>query len=62
MKEKVIIIGPAHPLRGGLASFDERLANQFQQQHFDIIQLEHLYLCLYLVDIRKYSKAKVVLR
>ena len=35
MKEKVIIIGPAHPLRGGLASFDERLANQFQQQHFD---------------------------
>ena len=35
MKEKVIIIGPAHPLRGGLASFDERLARQFQQQDFD---------------------------
>lgn len=33
--EKVIIIGPAHPLRGGLASFDERLATQFQQQGFD---------------------------
>lgn len=28
---KVVIIGPAHPLRGGLASFDERLARQFQQ-------------------------------
>ncbi|MBS1638596.1 MAG: glycosyltransferase [Bacteroidetes bacterium] len=32
---KVIIIGPAHPLRGGLASFDERLARQFQQEHFN---------------------------
>ncbi len=32
---KVIIIGPAHPLRGGLASFDERLARQFQHQGFD---------------------------
>jgi glycosyltransferase involved in cell wall biosynthesis len=32
---KVIIIGPAHPLRGGLASFDERLARQFTQQGFD---------------------------
>jgi len=26
---KVIIIGPAHPLRGGLATFDQRLAKQF---------------------------------
>jgi glycosyltransferase involved in cell wall biosynthesis len=25
----VVIIGPAHPLRGGLASFNERLARQF---------------------------------
>lgn len=30
--QKVVIIGPAHPLRGGLASFDERLARAFQQQ------------------------------
>ena len=35
--EKVIIIGPAHPLRGGLASFDERLAKQFQDDGFDTI-------------------------
>ena len=28
----IIIIGPAHPLRGGLASFDERLARQFQNE------------------------------
>ena len=33
--KKVIIIGPAHPLRGGLASFDERLAKQFQEEGFD---------------------------
>ncbi|MBS1579479.1 MAG: glycosyltransferase [Bacteroidetes bacterium] len=32
---KIIIIGPAHPLRGGLASFDERLARQFQQENFN---------------------------
>lgn len=28
----IIIIGPAHPLRGGLASFDERLARQFRNE------------------------------
>ena len=27
--QKIIIIGPAHPLRGGLATFDHRLARQF---------------------------------
>lgn len=30
--QKVMIIGPAWPLRGGLASFDERLARAFQDQ------------------------------
>jgi len=30
--KKIVIIGPAYPLRGGLASFDERLAREFQQQ------------------------------
>ena len=33
--KKAIIIGPAYPLRGGLASFNERLATQFQYQEFD---------------------------
>ncbi len=32
---KVVIIGPAHPLRGGLATFNERLARQFIHQGFD---------------------------
>lgn len=35
LNKKAVIIGPAHPLRGGLASFDERLARQFQQQDFE---------------------------
>ncbi len=33
--QKVIIIGPAWPLRGGLASFNERLAREFQRMDFD---------------------------
>ena len=33
--KKVIIIGPAWPLRGGLASFDERLCRQFLQEGYD---------------------------
>ncbi|WP_462260849.1 glycosyltransferase [Ferruginibacter sp.] len=33
---KVIIIGPAHPLRGGLASYNERLAKEFRLQGHDV--------------------------
>lgn len=29
---KVVIIGPAHPLRGGLATFNQRLAEQFTDE------------------------------
>lgn len=29
-QQSIVIIGPAHPLRGGLASYDERLAKEFQ--------------------------------
>lgn len=32
MKKKIVIIGPAYPLRGGLASFDERLALEFTRE------------------------------
>jgi len=34
MKGRVILIGPAYPLRGGLASFDHRLARQFVREGF----------------------------
>jgi glycosyltransferase involved in cell wall biosynthesis len=33
---KVIIIGPAHPLRGGLASYNERLAKEFKNNGHDV--------------------------
>jgi glycosyltransferase involved in cell wall biosynthesis len=33
---KIIIIGPAHPLRGGLASYNERLAREFKNQGNDV--------------------------
>src|SRR5258705_13723789 len=32
---KVVIIGPAYPLRGGLATFNQRLAKEFLQSGFD---------------------------
>jgi len=34
--KSVIIIGPAHPLRGGLASYNERLAREFIQQGYKV--------------------------
>lgn len=33
--DKIIIIGPAHPLRGGLATFDHRLCKEFMAQGDD---------------------------
>jgi len=35
--DKIIIIGPAHPLRGGLATFDERLARQFMEEGHEVV-------------------------
>lgn len=35
--KKIVIIGPAYPLRGGLASYDERLAKEFTLQGFNTI-------------------------
>ena len=29
---KIVIVGPAHPLRGGIAAFNERLARKFQSE------------------------------
>jgi glycosyltransferase involved in cell wall biosynthesis len=34
---KIIIIGPAHPLRGGLATFNERMAGAFLEQGHEVI-------------------------
>ena len=35
MTSKIIIIGPAHPLRGGLATFNQRLAKEFTDTGHD---------------------------
>lgn len=35
MKRRILIIGPAHPLRGGLATFNQRLAKQFNEEGND---------------------------
>lgn len=34
--KKIVILGPAHPLRGGIAIYNERLARQFQQEGHDV--------------------------
>jgi glycosyltransferase involved in cell wall biosynthesis len=36
-KKKIIIIGSTHPLRGGLAAFNERIAKQFQDEGHEVI-------------------------
>src|SRR3954470_20990279 len=33
---KIAILGSAHPLRGGIAAFNERLAYQLQQQGHEV--------------------------
>jgi glycosyltransferase involved in cell wall biosynthesis len=35
-KMKITIIGPAHPLRGGLASYNERIAKAFQDEGHEV--------------------------
>ncbi|MBI3133870.1 MAG: glycosyltransferase [Bacteroidetes bacterium] len=35
-KKKIILLGTAHPFRGGLASYNERLALQFQKEGHDV--------------------------
>ncbi|HEX5624805.1 MAG TPA: glycosyltransferase [Saprospiraceae bacterium] len=34
---KVVILGPAYPLRGGLATFNERLARAFQEREWEVV-------------------------
>ena len=43
------------------ADFSKKLATVLQTQEYDIIQLEHLYLCKYLPVLRKYTKEKIIL-
>lgn len=51
-----------HISRFNSKAFREKLISILQQENFDIIQLETLYLAPYIDTIRTYSKAKVVMR
>lgn len=42
--------------------FREKLIEIFQNETYDIVQIEHLYMCIYIDTIRKYTTAKIVLR
>ena len=35
MSKRIILLGPAHPFRGGIADFNECLATEFQRQGFE---------------------------
>lgn len=37
MSKKIVILGSAHPLRGGIAAYNEHLARAFQQKGDDVI-------------------------
>jgi len=45
-----------------LKMFDVRLKQLLEQENFDIVQIEHLNLHHYIATVRRYSKAKIVLR
>lgn len=42
--------------------FEQKLIKELIQTDYDIVQLEYLFLCKYISAIRKYSKAKIILR
>lgn len=44
------------------AAFARRLRDLLQSEHFDIVQLEHVYLGQYISVIRAYSNAKIIIR
>jgi hypothetical protein len=34
---KIVILGTAHPLRGGLSAYNERIAYEFQSQGHEVV-------------------------
>ncbi len=53
---------PYNAVRFISKAFSEKLKELLMEQHFDIVQLEGLYVCPYIPVIRKYSDAKIVYR
>ncbi len=60
---KVIIIGPAWPLRGWLATFDQRLCKAFQEEGYEhpVIYLRSLSQCPGKHSSEDYIRAEVIL-
>ena len=57
MQKRVVIIGPAYPLRGGLATFDQRLAQEFgaDGDHCEIVSFSLQYPSLLFPGKTQYS-------
>lgn len=57
MQKRVVIIGPAYPLRGGLATFDQRLAQEFgaDGNHCEIVSFSLQYPSLLFPGKTQYS-------
>lgn len=57
MQKRVVIIGPAYPLRGGLATFDQRLAQEFgaDGHHCEIVSFSLQYPSLLFPGKTQYS-------
>ncbi len=53
---------PYNAVRFISKSFSENLKKLLEENHFDVIQLEGLYVCPYIPIIRKYSNARIVYR
>ena len=53
---------PYNAVRFFSKKFSDELTTLLREKHFDIVQLEGLYVCHYIPLIRKYSKAKIVYR
>ncbi|MBA2423583.1 MAG: glycosyltransferase family 4 protein [Chitinophagales bacterium] len=58
-----LLMGDAYNIQRFVSpDFERLLSGIFRENNFDIVQLEGLYLLPYLLSVRKFSKAKVVLR
>lgn len=51
-----------HAVRFYSKAFEQRLTEILQQREFDVIQLETVYPAVYLQTLRRYSRAKIVVR
>ncbi len=58
LEKRIVFLGPVHPYRGGIASFSERLALEFQSQGWDVrcITFTYQYPKLFFPGKNQYSE------